>query len=109
MSQCHIEPFEKPVDNAALSKATVAYLEVSGIGCERCVTRVANSLLRTAGILACAFNGNIVAVAYDDQTQIIDNLIEAVAAAGNDGRHIYKAAFLSEEPVGTSPLRFYWG
>lgn len=109
MSQCHVEPFEKPVDNAALSKATVAYLEVSGIGCERCITRVANSLLRTEGVLACAFNGNVVAVAYDDQTQLVDTLIEAVAAAGNDGRHIYKATFLSEEPVGTSPLRFYWG
>lgn len=109
MSECHVEPFEKPVDNAALSNATVAYLEVSGIGCERCITRVANSLLRTEGVLACAFNGNIMAVAYDQQMRIVDNLIEAVAAAGNDGRHIYKAVFLSAEPIGMSPLRSYWG
>ncbi len=109
MSECHVEPFEKPVDNAALSNATVAYLEVSGIGCERCATRVANSLLRTEGVLACTFYENIVAVAYDQQTRTMDNLIEAIAAAGNDGRHIYKAVFLSEEPVGASSLRFYWG
>lgn len=108
MSQCHIEPFKKPLDQAALSNATVAYLAVLGMGCERCVMRVANSLLRTQGVVACAFNGNIAAVAYDQEQIRVDALVEAVAAAGNDSHHVYSAEFLFEESIQESAVRVYW-
>jgi copper chaperone CopZ len=90
---CHVEPVEKPLDRAALSTAEVAYLAVQGMGCPRCAMRVRNGLLRLDGtLLADVFlEQGLAAVAYDPVQVKPAALLRAVANAGNDGRHHYRA------------------
>ncbi|MFQ5614100.1 MAG: heavy-metal-associated domain-containing protein [Anaerolineae bacterium] len=98
---CHVEPLEKPLDRAALSKAVAAYLGVSGMGCPRCATRVRNGLLRPDGVLlADVYLERGLALAFYDPEQItISELLLAVTAAGDDGRHRYRAELISQMPV----------
>lgn len=95
-NHCHIEPFEKPFDQAALEAADVIYLVVSGMGCPRCATRVSNSLLRLNGVLACEviLEHGIATVAYDAVHVTPSDLVQAVSDAGNDGHHHYAARIL---------------
>jgi len=90
---CHVEPVEKPLDEAALSNAMAAYLNVSGMGCPRCATRVRNGLLSVDGVLLADvfLEQNVAAAAYDPQRVSPSDLVNAVANSGNDGRHHYQA------------------
>ncbi|MFQ5410545.1 MAG: heavy-metal-associated domain-containing protein [Anaerolineales bacterium] len=98
---CHVEPLEKPLDQDALSKSTVAYLAVSGMGCPRCATRVRNGLLSLGGVLQADIflEQGLAAAAYDPQQVTVSDLIGAVAGAGNDGRHSYQAQVLRTAPA----------
>jgi hypothetical protein len=53
---CHVEPLEKPLNRDALATAVVAFLEVSGMSCLRCVVRVRNGLLSLDGVLLAEVN-----------------------------------------------------
>ena len=99
--QCHVEPIEKPVDRAALSKAMTAYLAVWGMGCPRCAMRVRNALLRLDGVLVADvfLEEGIAAVAYDPEHVTAKDLVVAVASAGNDGRHRYGAKVVEQVPA----------
>jgi copper chaperone CopZ len=90
---CQVEPVEKPLDEAALADAMAAYLNVSGMGCPRCATRVRNGLLSLDGVLVVDvfLEQNVAAAAYDPQRVSPDDLVQAVANSGNDGRHHYQA------------------
>lgn len=98
---CHVEPLEKPVDYAALSTAMVAYLAVAGMGCPRCAMRVRNGLLGLDEVLLADvfLEEGIAAVAYDPESITIDDLVIAVAAAGNDGQHHYRARVVGQVPA----------
>ena len=99
---CHVEPIEKPLDHEALARAAVTYLTVSGMGCPRCAIRVNNSLLRLDGVLEANvfLEQGFAAVAYDPDRLKPGDLVQAVAEAGNDGRHHYQARVVTQWSAG---------
>jgi copper chaperone CopZ len=104
-TNCHVEPVEKPLDEAALANASTAYLKVQGMGCPRCAMRVRNGLLGLDGVLTAEiFLGEgLAAAAYDPARVTSSDLIAAVVSAGNDGRHYYQAQIISQAPAATAP------
>lgn len=98
---CHVEPLQKPLDEAALSTAKAAYLAVWGMGCPRCAMRVRNALLRLEGVLLADvfLERGVAAAAYDPERVAPQDLVRAVAGAGNDGRHHYHAKIMSVVPA----------
>lgn len=98
---CYVEPLEKPLDRAALETATAAYLTVGGMGCPRCAMQVHNGLLRLDGVLLAgvSLEQGIAAAAYDAERVSPDDLVQAVAGAGNDGRHHYWAEVVTVMPA----------
>jgi copper chaperone CopZ len=97
-SCCQVNPVEKPVDREALTNAKAAYLAVRGMGCQSCAMRVKNSLMSINGVLLTDVdvNGGMAAVAYEPKKVRIDDLLDAVVAAGGDGRHNYQAKLVRE-------------
>ncbi len=93
---CEVEPFEKPVKEEALSQAATAYLAVQGMGCPRCALRVRNGLLKLDGVFLAevALERGTALVTYDPQRLGSAELLQAVSAAGDDGRHFYRAILL---------------
>lgn len=100
-NNCHVEPLEKPLDQAALSTAQAAILTVSGMGCPRCAMRVRNGLLGLDGVLLVnvILEMGIAAVAFVPEETTQASLVKAVAGAGNDGRHHYEAHLLQTMPA----------
>ncbi len=98
---CHVEPMEKPLDEAALVSAQAVYLAVSGMGCPNCAARVRNGLLSIDGVLLADVNlgMNIAAAAYDPERVTPEDLTQAVTDAGNDGRHHYVAEVVKVLPA----------
>ena len=97
---CYVEPIYKnlaPADQ--LQKADKATLIVSGIGCNNCVTRVRNSLLTLEGVYAVDvfLNMAVAEVMYDRQKVSPTEFAPAIAGAGNDGRHEYRAQLVAME------------
>ncbi len=96
-SNCHIDPIQKTVTAEERETVSRALLAVWGMGCPNCAMRVRNGLVglegvieayvdHTVGVARVTFNPNMVAVPA---------LIEAVARAGNDGRHEYHAVLVT--------------
>ena len=104
---CHVEPLDKPLDEAALSTAMAAYLAVWGMGCPRCATRVRNGLLSLEAVLFVEVfrEKGLAIVVYHPEQVRADDLVGAVAAAGNDGRHHYRARVVVEAPA----AQVLWG
>lgn len=98
---CHVDPIVKPVDQTALKDAEAAHLAVQGMGCQRCALRVQNGLLRLEGVLIAevVLANNTAAVAYDPVRVQPADLVQAVADAGNDGRHHYTAHVYAQMPA----------
>ncbi|MFQ5344022.1 MAG: heavy-metal-associated domain-containing protein [Anaerolineae bacterium] len=107
--RCHVEPLDKPLDESKLATAMAAYLAVGGMGCPRCAQRVRNGLLGLEGVLLADvfLEQGLAAAAYDPQQLSPDDLVGAVAGAGNpsissghsDGRHHYWAELLAVMPA----------
>lgn len=99
--ECYVERVEREAGPAALKAATVAYLAVAGMGCPRCAIRVHNGLLRLDGVLAVqvSLEEGIAAAAYDPGRVSPPSLVQAVADAGNDGRHFYQAKIMAFMPA----------
>ena len=98
---CHVEAVEKPLDKEALATASAAYLAVWGMGCPRCATRVRNGLLSLEGVLLAEvfLDRGVAAAAYDPEHVDPKDLVAAVASAGNDGRHRYRAEIMTVMPA----------
>lgn len=90
---CHVEPVQKIASVEEQQATALIMLGVHGMGCPNCAARVRNNLLGLKGVTEAdvdhvtgtadvEFNPNLVAVPA---------LLEAVAQAGNDGRHRYQA------------------
>jgi len=95
---CYVEPvYKNAVSNDEMSKADSALLTVQGMGCENCVTRVRNSLLSLEGVYGVDvyLNMAMAEVSFDSQKVSAKMLVEAVARAGNDGRHEYRAQLVA--------------
>lgn len=99
--ECHVDPLEKPLEQAALATAKAAFLVVWGMGCPRCALRVQNGLLALEHVLyARVFLEDCLAVvAYDPLYLTTTDLVQAVATAGNDSRHQYRAMALGQVPA----------
>lgn len=98
MSQlCHVVRMEKTVDASHLALAHRALLAVSGMGCVNCANRVRNSLLGLDRVIATEIDleRGIAVVDYLPANEGMQDLINAVSAAGNDGRHSYQAVIIS--------------
>lgn len=89
---CHVEPIQKTVLDSVLKNADTTLLAVSGMGCPNCAARVRNGLVSLEGVHhAEIYLDTGLAEVYFDRGKVTpDMLIEAVAGAGNDGRHHYE-------------------
>lgn len=98
--ECHVEPIEKEVDSRALSESSLALLAVSGMGCPNCAARVHNGLLSQHGVLLAEVELSLgMARVYFDRDRVgTDELLRAVAAAGGDGKHEYRAWVIASRP-----------
>lgn len=97
---CYVEPIYKDVVSTdQLQKADTATLVVWGMGCENCATRVRNSLLTLDGVFGVDvyLNMAVAEVSYNQEKISAHQLVEAVSAAGNDGRHQYRAELVAAE------------
>ncbi|HRQ41568.1 MAG TPA: heavy-metal-associated domain-containing protein [Chloroflexota bacterium] len=90
---CEVQSLHKKVTMEEYQKTRLALLAVAGMGCPNCAARVGNSLIALYGVT------NVVVDHVTGSAQITFNpdlvtfpaLLEAVAQAGNDGRHTYQA------------------
>jgi len=93
---CRVNPLVKVVAPEEQARAKTSVLQVIGMGCPTCATRVRNSLLSRPGVVQVQidlFTG-LTLVDYDAERIEPADLIDAVAAAGSDGRHVYLASLL---------------
>ncbi|MBI2072089.1 MAG: heavy-metal-associated domain-containing protein [Gemmatimonadetes bacterium] len=84
------------MDRAALHDSAVAVLHVSGMGCGNCADQVRNSLLGLPGVLAARVDlaESLVRVNFTSERTELHQLLDAVAQAGHDGHHEYRAALV---------------
>lgn len=97
---CYIEPiYKNGVSAEQMQKADRATLAVWGMGCENCATRVRNGLLSLEGVyeVDVYLNMAVVEVSYDGRKVAAADLVNAVAGAGADGRHEYRAQLVAAE------------
>lgn len=94
---CHVEPIEKYVNPQAQREAHMAILAVWGMGCPNCAMRVRNGLLSLDGVVSADIDleRGLAYVDYLPTETDLHALILAIAAAGNDGRHNYRASIIS--------------
>ncbi len=92
-SNCHVEPVEKVVGVQDLSEAHMVGLAVSGMGCVNCGARVRNGLLALDGVVSADvdWETGLALVDYVPSKTGVEAILNAVAAAGNDGQHNYRA------------------
>jgi len=95
-SKCHVPRYTKHVDASDLAHTYSAFLSVRGMGCPNCAMRVHNSLLQLDGVLSVEVDLEraLVHVLFNPSRAVVPSLANAVAAAGNDGRHHYTAQLL---------------
>lgn len=91
--QCHVEPLQKVATADERSKTSWTLLTVYGMGCPNCANRVRNSLISLNGVIEAYVDHTmgIADVELNPDRVTIPALIEAVARAGGDGRHNYRA------------------
>ena len=94
---CHVEPLQKTATAEEQQTTTSALLAVWGMGCPNCAARVRNSLLSLKGVVDAEVDHTIgmAEVVFNPNLTTTPALIEAVARAGGDGRHEYRARLLS--------------
>jgi copper chaperone CopZ len=91
--QCHVEPLQKTATHEEKQSTTLIMLAVQGMGCTNCAARVQNSLLQINGVVAAIADHEygLAQVIYNPDLTTQEALIDAVARAGGDGRHEYRA------------------
>jgi len=89
---CHFEEIEKPVDDEALRRSSLAIMAVQGMGCPTCATRVQNGLLERAGVVRAVvrLQKQLAWVNYDPATVTPQDLADAVSQAGKASNHVYR-------------------
>ena len=90
---CHVEPIQKTALDHVIQNANRILLSISGMGCPNCATRVRNGLLLLDGVhdAEVMLNMHMAEVYFDEKKVSVEKLVQAVAGAGNDGRHNYLA------------------
>ena len=95
---CYVEPVNKTALDSVIRAADSALLSVSGMGCQNCATRVRNGLLLLDGVFYAEIylNLRMAEVFFDEKKISAEALVSAVAGAGNDGRHQYRAEVVAK-------------
>lgn len=90
---CYVEPIQKSALDHVIQSADRILLIISGMGCPNCATRVRNGLLLLDGVhdAEVLLNMRMAEVYFDEKKVSAEMLIQAVAGAGNHGRHNYLA------------------
>lgn len=90
------EAIKESVDRAALHSAAAALLHVTGMACGHCAARIRTGLLGVPGVLSAQVDlGDAVArVNFDPSRVELQALLDAVADAGHDGHHEYRATLV---------------
>jgi copper chaperone CopZ len=90
---CHVEPVHKDATAVELQMQRSALLAVQGLGCPNCSARVRNSLLSLHGVTEAYVDhqSGSAQVAFNPDLVSLPLLSAAVAQAGGDGRHEYRA------------------
>ena len=96
-SNCHVDPIQKTVTTEEREKVSRALFAVWGMGCPNCATRVRNSLVMLESVVDAYVDhiGGIAHVTFNPGMVAVPALIDAVAGAGNDGRHEYHAVLVT--------------
>jgi len=91
--QCHVEPVQKTATPEEMGTTSLVILAVQGMGCRNCATRVQNSLIQVKGVIDAEVyhTSGIAEIIYNPNLTTQMALVEAVALAGGDGRHEYRA------------------
>ena len=91
--ECHVDAIHKSPSIEERQENATALLAVEGMGCPNCVTRVRNSLLGVYGVVSVdiALEPASAQVVFNPKLAGSYDLKRAVAAAGGDGRHEYRA------------------
>ena len=99
---CHVEPIRKTATSDEQQTVTTALLAVWGMGCPNCAARVRNSLIALTGVVEAYVDhtAGMAQVNFNPNLTNLPALVEAVAQAGGDGRHEYRAQLMNgKEPV----------
>ena len=96
---CHVDSIEKTATVEEQENTATALLVVSGMGCPNCAARVHNGLLSVAGVVEVQvlLEAGMAEVTYNPDLTNVPALIDAVAQAGNDGHHHYRAQAWAEQ------------
>jgi copper chaperone CopZ len=93
---CHLDPVHKTPAQEELATVTDTVLRVSGMGCPTCAMRVRNALVSQTGVIDAQVDhvGGRALVRYNPHMLAPQDLLPLVEAAGNDGRHTYRAVLI---------------
>jgi copper chaperone CopZ len=99
---CQVDAIEKESSANDVNDAIIVRLAVDGMGCVNCGTRVRNSLLALEGVVSADvdWQSGLALVDYVPAKTTIDTLVFAVATAGNDGQHNYRAQPIAPKEAG---------
>lgn len=90
---CHVEPMQKIATAEEQQVTEWIVLGVQGMGCVNCAARVRNGLIGLQGVTEAKVDHVMAtaAVKFNPQLVTLPDLYAAVARAGNDGHHEYRA------------------
>ena len=91
--KCHVDPIEKIATVEERQNSASALLAVKGMGCPNCAARVRNSLLSLSGVVDAQvlLEAGMAEIKYNPDLTNVLALVDAVARAGGDARHQYRA------------------
>jgi len=94
---CYGELIPKTALDHVIQNADRILLSISGMGCQNCAARVRNSLVSLEGVhdAEVLLNMQMAEIYFDENKVSAVVLIQAVAGAGNDGRHRYQAQVIT--------------
>ena len=89
---CHVTPITKLISLEEQETTTEISLTIVGMGCPNCAMRVHNGLFALKGVIMAQVNHVTASadVVFNPNLLTIFDLVDAVANAGNDGRHHYQ-------------------
>ena len=92
-SCCSVKPIQPTVSAETFATVHTALLIVWGMGCPNCAMRVRNTLVQLDGVVAAYVDHEVgmAGVRFNPNRVTVQELIDAVGHAGNDGRHKYCA------------------
>lgn len=105
---CHVDPIQKMPTAEEQATIQTVLLAVRGLGCPNCAARVRNSLLSLNGVIDAEVSHTIgvARVEFNPDLTDIPALANAVAQAGGDGRHEYRAWAWDEVIKPTFPAQW---